>query len=106
MKTKATIAFLFILLVLGALWGMMRDRRLTDSFPSINKQADEAQVRAIMGSPSSIQRPCQAYDTQLTSNCDHVFIYKSSFSPLRRKYWLVFFDESNRATATSTQVEP
>ncbi|SRR5260370_281818 len=106
MKIKAAIAFLFVVLVLGALWGMMRDRRLDEAFSTINKQAGETQVRAAMGAPNAIQRPCRAYDTQLTANCEHVFVYRSSFAPLCHRYWLVFFDENNEATATSSQVEP
>ncbi len=106
MKIKAAIAVLFVLLVLGALWGMLRDRRLDGTFSTINKQTSEAQVRTVMGSPNAIQRPCQAYGTQLTANCAHVFVYRSSFAPVRHRYWLIFFDETNEATATSSQVEP
>ena len=106
MKIKAAIAALFVLLVLGSLWGMLRDQRLDGAFSTINKQASEAQVRAAMGAPNAIERPCRAYDTQLTTNCEHVFVYRSSFAPLRHRYWLVFFDENNKATATSSQAEP
>lgn len=106
MKIKATIAVLFTLLVLGAFWGMLRDRRLSDAFATLNKEASEYQVRAVMGPPNTIAHPCKAYDTQLTVNCDHVFVYRSSFAPLRHKYWLVFLDENNKATATSSQKEP
>ena len=59
-----------------------------------------------MGEPKEIQRPCQAYETAVTPDCDHVFIYRSIFYPLRNKYWLVFFDENNQVTATSSQLEP
>jgi len=90
-KIKATIAVLFVLLVLGALWGMLRDRRLDGAFSTIDKLTSEAQVRAVMGPPNAIQRPCQAYGTRLTANCDHVFVYRSSFAPLRHRYWLSIF---------------
>jgi hypothetical protein len=59
-----------------------------------------------MGNPKEIHKPCLAYDTIVTPDCDHVFIYRSIFHPLRGKYWLVFFDESNRVIATSSQLEP
>lgn len=106
MKIKAAIAALFVLLVLGSLWGMLRDQRLDGAFSTVNKQASEAQVRGAMGAPNAIERPCRAHDTQLTTNCEHVFVYRSSFAPLRHRYWLVFFDENNKATATSSQAEP
>ena len=106
MKIRAILAVLFVLLVLGSLWGMLRDQRLAGAFSTINHQASEAEVRAAMGAPSAIERPCRAYDTQVTPNCDHVFVYRSSFAPLRHRYWLVFFDGTNEVTATSSQVEP
>jgi hypothetical protein len=106
MKIKAAIAVLFVLIVLAVLWGMLHDRRLDEAFSTIVKQTSEAQVLAAMGAPNAIQRPCRAYDTELAANCDHVFIYRSSFAPLRHKYWLVFLDENNEATATSSEKEP
>jgi hypothetical protein len=106
MIIKVIAVVVLVLLILGGMWGMMHDRRLAEAFPTINDKADEARVRSVMGDPNAIERPCKAYDTQLTTNCDHVFIYESSFAPLRRKYWLVFFDDKNQATATSAQVEP
>jgi hypothetical protein len=106
MKIKVAIAVLFVLVVLAALWGMMRDRRLDESFRTIARQTSEAQVLAAMGPPNAIQRPCKAYETEVAANCDHVFVYRSSFAPLRHKYWLFFLDENKQAIATSTEKEP
>ncbi len=106
MKIKAAIAVLFVLIVLAALWGMLRDLRLAEAFSTIARQTSEAEVLAAMGSPNTIQRPCKAYDMELAANCDHVFVYRSSFVPLRHKYWLVFLDENKEATATSSEKEP
>ena len=105
MNWKAIVGLVVvILLAVGA--GHVRDARVDTDFPSIRAKSSEADVRHIMGDPKQIQRSCAAYDTSVGPDCDHVFIYRSVFYPLRSKYWLVFFDENNQVTATSSELEP
>jgi len=106
MKWTAIFAVAALLLVslLGA--GIVRDWRVDGDFPAIRAKSSETQVKQLMGEPGEVQRTCRAFDIQLTTNCDHVFIYRSSLAPLRDKHWLVFFDGNNQATATSTETEP
>jgi hypothetical protein len=63
-------------------------------------------VKQLMGEPGKVDRACRAYSVQLTANCDHVFVYRSSLAPVENKYWLVFFDQDNQAIATSAETEP
>lgn len=103
MKAIAAIILVVLLLVSA---GFVRDARIDSDFPSIRAKSSEAEVRRIMGEPKQIQRPCQAYDTSVQPGCDHVFLYRSIFYPVRTRYWLVFFNENNQVTATSSQLEP
>jgi hypothetical protein len=103
-KAIAALVIVIVLIALGA--GLVRDSRVNTDFPSIRARSGEADVRQLMGNPKEIQKPCRAYDTIVTPDCDHVFIYRSIFYPLRGKYWLVFFNENNRVIATSSQLEP
>jgi hypothetical protein len=106
MSWKAILALLILVLLTGTAIGFIRDSRLDTDFPAIRAKSSEADVRRIMGNPKKIEPSCQAYDTSVSPGCDHVFIYRSLFYPLRSKYWLVFFNENNQVTATSGQMEP
>ena len=86
--------------------GVIRDWRIDADFPAIRAQSSEADIRHLMGDPKQVQRSCEAFDTVVTPDCDHLFIYRSSFAPLKHKYWLVFFDQNNQVTATSSELEP
>jgi hypothetical protein len=103
MKAIAAVILVVLLLVFS---GFVHDARLAGDFPSIRAKSSEADVRRIMGEPKQIQRPCQAYGTSVQPGCDHVFLYRSIFYPLKNRYWLVFFDQNNQVTATSSQLEP
>ena len=106
MNWKAVAAILIVVLLVTVGWGFVRDSRVNTDFPAIRAKSTEAEVRQLMGDPKHIQKSCEAYDTSVAPNCDHVFIYRSFFGPLRGKYWLVFFDKNDRVTATSSQLEP
>lgn len=106
MNWKTILAVVVVLLLAGTAAGFIRDSRIDSDFPAIRAKSSEVDVRHIMGAPKLIQRPCQAYNTAVVPGCDHVFVYRSIFYPLRSKYWLVFFDENNQVTATSSQREP
>lgn len=106
MNWKAIAAIVFILVLICTAAGFVRDSRVDTDFPAIRAKSSEAEVRRIMGNPKEIQSTCQAYDTLVTPDCDHVFVYRSIFYPLRNMYWLVFFDQNNQVTATSSQREP
>ena len=86
--------------------GVVHDRRVEGDFPFIRAKSSETQVKQLMCEPREVDRPCNAYGIQLLTNCDHVFVYRSSLAPLRDKHWLVFFDQNNQATATSTESVP
>jgi hypothetical protein len=103
-SVAATSAGLALIVALGV--GVIRDRRVDGDFPAIRAKSSEMQVKQLMGEPRKVDRPCRAYSVQLITNCDHVFVYRSSLAPVRDKYWLVFFDQNNQATATSTETEP
>lgn len=103
MNWKAILGILVVLLLIVAAAGMVRDSRIDSDFPSLQAKASEAEVRRIMGNPREIQSPCDAYGTSVSPNCNHVFVYRSIFYPVRSKYWLVFFNENNHVTATSSK---
>ena len=105
---KWSITAASVLLALMALVGvgLIRDRRVDGDFPAIRAKSNEMQVKHLMGEPHEVARRCQDYSVKLIANCDHVFVYRSSLAPLRNKYWLIFFDQNNQATATSTVSEP
>lgn len=105
---KIRTALITSLLIVGSLllFAFYRDHQLQTNFVAIKPLSTEAQVIEALGPASEVQRPCQAYDTQLTANCDHVLVYKSRLSPFRRQYWLIFFDSNSQATATSSQLAP
>ena len=106
MKWRAIVGVVVLLLFTFAGIGLVRDWRMESDFPAIRSLSNEMQVKELMGEPREVDRPCQAYGVTLATNCDHVFVYRSSLSPLRDKYWLVFFDGNNQATATSSEIEP
>jgi hypothetical protein len=106
MKWRAIVGAVVLLAVTLLGIGLVHDWRLESDFPAIRAKSSEIQVKDLMGEPREVDRPCQAYDIRLTANCDHVFVYRSSLAPLRDKYWLVFFDGNNQATATSSEIEP
>lgn len=107
MNWKTVSGIVVVLVILATIIdGFIRDSRIAADFPSLRAKSGEADVRKIMGDPKEIQRPCRAHDTAVAPSCDHVFVYRSIFYPLRGKYWLVFFDENNQVTATSSQLEP
>jgi hypothetical protein len=102
-----TIFIVVCVILLAALAeGFVRDSRIDSDFPSVRAKSSEAEVRRIMGKPTQIEPSCKAYGTAVTPDCNHVFIYHSIFYPLRNRYWLVFFNENNQVTATSSQLEP
>lgn len=100
-KAIAVVVVMLLLVITAA--GFVRDSRVDTDFPALRAKSSEADVRRIMGDPKEIQHSCDAYGTAVTPDCNHVFIYRSIFYPLRNKYWLVFFDENNQVTATSSQ---
>lgn len=106
MTWKAGIALVIVILVAAVAGGLVRDSRIDTDFPAIRAKSSEADVLHLMGKPKQIQTSCAAYDTTVTPDCDHVFIYRSIFYPLRGKYWLVFFDKKKQVTATSSELEP
>jgi len=106
MKWKIASVAIIVLLLCAAAAGVVRDWRVAADFPAIRAQSSEGDVRKLMGEPKQIARSCAVFDTLVTPSCDHVFIYKSIFAPVESKYWLVFFDENNQVTATSSQLEP
>jgi hypothetical protein len=103
MNWKAILGIIVVLLLVITAAGMIRDSRIDSDFPSLRAKASEAEVRRIMGNPRTIQSPCDAYGTSVSPDCNHVFIYRSIFYPVRGKYWLVFFNENNQVTATSSE---
>jgi len=103
-KTIVGLVFAILLVAVGA--GFIRDSRIESDFPSVRADSGEAEIHHLLGEPSKVQASCQAYDTSVTPDCDHVFIYRSIFYPLRSKYWLVFFNKNKQVTATSSELEP
>jgi hypothetical protein len=103
-KAVAAILVVSVLIVVG--WGFVRDSRVNADFPAIRAKSTEAEVTQLMGDPKQIKKSCEAYDTSVAPDCDHVFIYRSFFGSLRSKYWLVFFDKNELVTATSSELEP
>jgi hypothetical protein len=103
-KTVIVLTFVILISTVGA--GIVRDSRIDTDFPAIRAKSSEADVRQLMGDPKQVQHSCTVYDTTVTPDCDHVFIYRSAFYPARSKYWLVFFNENKQVTATSSQLEP
>ena len=103
-KTIPLIVVLVVLVSMAA--GLVRDRRIEADFPAIRAKSSEADVRHLMGNPKEVHRTCEAFDTTVMPDCDHVLIYRSVFAPLRSKYWLVFFDKNDEVTATSSELEP
>ena len=103
MNWKAILAIVVVLVLVITTAGFVRDSRIEADFPALRAKSSEADVRRIMGDPKQIQKPCDAYGTSVTPECNHVFIYRSIFYPVRNKYWLVFFNENNQVTATSSQ---
>ena len=103
MNWKAILAIVVVLVLVTTAVGFVRDSRIEADFPALRAKSSEADVRRIMGDPKQIQKPCDAYGTSVTPECNHVFIYRSIFYPVRDKYWLVFFNENNQVTATSSQ---
>ena len=103
-KTIVGLVFAIFLVALGA--GYIRDSRLDSDFPSVQAQSNEAELRHLLGEPTKVDPSCNAYDTSVTPDCDHVLIYRSIFYPVRNKYWLVFFNKNQHVTATSSELEP
>ncbi|WP_035350368.1 hypothetical protein [Edaphobacter aggregans] len=107
MKNWPAIVTVLALLLMTALgMAIIADWRLDGDFPAIRPKSSEMQVKQMMGEPGEVDRPCRAFGVQLIANCDHVFVYRSTLAPLRGKHWLVFFDQNNQATATSTETKP
>jgi hypothetical protein len=106
MNWRALTAVVVVIVAGGTAAGLIRDSRINTDFPAIRARSTEAAVRQLMGEPKQIQKTCTVFDTSVTPDCDHVFIYKSIFAPMKSKYWLVFFDQNNQVTATSSELEP
>jgi hypothetical protein len=103
-KTIAGLVIAILLVALGA--GVIRDSRIESDFPSVRAQSNEAGIRHLLGEPTRVQASCEAYDTKVSPDCDHVLVYRSIFYPVRSKYWLIFFDKNKQVTATSSELEP
>jgi len=103
---RTLVVLLLVSLALAGLIGIAHDRKLTASFQSIAPNASEPEVRFSLGNPSQTAPTCAAYGTEQSTHCDHVLVYRSAFSFITHKHWLVFIDPAGRATATSMQVEP
>lgn len=98
---------LAVLIAGAAIYGTYSDRELDTHLSGVFPQEPETSVEAAMGTPSSVSRPCSAYGTAVTlGDCDHVLVYRSFFSALHQKYWLVFVDKNGLTTATSRQNLP
>ena len=106
MTWKSAAALVFAILLIAIAAGLVRDSRVAADFPSVRAKSSEAEVLHLMGKPKQVHDSCAAYDTTVLPDCDHVFIYRSIFYPLRSKYWLVFFDKNKQVTATSSELEP
>lgn len=106
MKARSVMLIILFVIVAAVAFGFYRDHSRNASFLAIQPQSSEAEVLKIMGTPSAVEPSCSAYGTQVTTVCDHVLIYKSSFAPVRPQYWLIFFDSNSQATATSSQLAP
>ena len=103
---RGFLTFVIVLLVIAGLVGVVYDRRLTAKFQSIEPHATESNVRSELGSPSKTDPSCSAYGTEQVTHCDHVLVYKSAFSFVNHRYWLVFIDPGGAVTATSAEVQP
>ena len=106
MNWRALTAVVLVIVAGVASAGVVRDWRIAADFPAIRAKSSEADVLHLMGNPKQIQRSCAAFDTAVSPDCDHLFIYRSAFAPVSHKYWLVFFDQNNQVTATSSELEP
>ena len=106
MNWKVATGIVVVILLAGLGAGIAWDWRVDADFPAIKAKSNEADVKHLMGEPKAVQKSCAAYDTSVAPDCDHVFIYKSIFAPVRSKYWLVFFDKNDQVTATSSELEP
>ncbi len=104
MRLPSVLAYIVLALVVAVLYGVKRDHKIATGFAAIQPEAEETLVRHRLGVPSRVAASCEAYDTKLTANCDHVLVYRSSFAPARKAYWLVFIDPTGHTTATSREV--
>jgi len=106
MKLKSPAIILLVFLLAIVVFGTIHDRRINEGFAAIQADATEDSIRGLLGKPSNVDPSCAAYGTQLTSNCNHVLVYKSAFSPLKHAYWLIFIDANGLTKATSRQSKP
>ena len=102
---KAVIVLILVVAALACIFGVYNDRKLEAHFVAVTPSMSEADVRALLPNPAP-QPDCSAYGTIVTGNCDHVFVYKSFFSAVHPRYWLVFFSKDGTVTAKSRQVTP
>jgi len=103
MRVRTIVVMVAAVALLTALFGTLHDHRLDSGFRSIQPQTPETTILQALGTPSWTDATCTAYDTTQSSNCSHVLVYRSSFSAVTHKYWLVFIDAAGNATATSKQ---
>lgn len=97
---------IIVLLCLALIYGIYRDKTMTAHYDSLNKGVAEDQVRSVMGAPPEVNSACSAYGTMVVGNCDHVLVYRGSFSFLTKKHWLFFIDNAGDLADKSMQVEP
>jgi len=86
------VRIIVIIAVVAIFLRYSHDRRLDSGFRSIQPQTPETTILQALGTPSWTDTTCTAYDTTQSSNCSHVLVYRSSFSAITHKYWLVFID--------------
>ena len=103
---KSLVVLILTVLALACIFGTYHDRKIEAHFIAVNPSMTEADVRNLLADPAATQPNCQAYGTDVTGNCDHVFVYKSFFSAVHPRYWLVFFGKDGLVTAKSRQVTP
>jgi len=103
MRVRIIVVIIAVVAILAVFFGILHDRRLDSGFRSIQPQTPETTILQALGAPSWTDATCTAYDTTQSSNCSHVLVYRSSFSAVTHKYWLVFIDAAGNTTATSKQ---
>ncbi len=103
---KPLLILIVIIALAYGISGVVRDHKMQAGFAAIQPGSSEQSVRTAMGRPTSADHSCAAYGNQVIGACDHVYVYRSAFAPLRFSYWLVFFDTTDHATAKLHQLHP
>lgn len=104
---RGFLVTIIVLLSLAVIYGFYRDKTITAHYDSLNRgTTSESEVRSVMGTPPEINSACSAYGTTVSGNCNHVLVYRGSFSFLTKKHWLFFIDNAGNMADKSMQVEP